>query len=63
MTVSIIASAPGGHRRAAAGTRVTISLRRVRKFLQNWWVLLVVGGGFAAVTIVGVLVLSVQVPR
>ncbi len=47
-----------------AGTRVTASAPGpVRRFLRDWWVLLVVGGGFAVVTIAGVLVLSVQVPR
>jgi hypothetical protein len=53
----------GQHRQAPVGTRVTNSLRPVGRFLKNWWVLLLVGGGFAALTIVGVIVLSLQVPR
>jgi hypothetical protein len=54
---------PGEHRRAAAGTRVTAAARRARRLLKEFRVLLAVFGGFALVTIVGVLVLSVQVPR
>jgi hypothetical protein len=47
-----------------AGARVTASMPGpVRRFLRDWWVLVVVGGGFALLTIVGLLVLSVQVPR
>lgn len=46
-----------------AGSRVTLSPGPVRRFLRDWWFLVVVGGGFALVTVVGVLVLSVQVPR
>lgn len=53
----------GQHRRAAAGTRVTSVLRSVGRFVRAWWVLFAVFGGFALVTIVGALVLSVQVPR
>ncbi|MEU7787719.1 hypothetical protein [Amycolatopsis sp. NPDC049159] len=53
----------GGHRRAAAGTRLNMAAGRAGKFLRDWWVLFAVFGGFALVTIVGVLVLSVQVPR
>lgn len=57
LAVRRIGGTPGEHRRAATGTR------RVRRFLKDWWVLLVVFGGFAVVTIVGAVVLSVQVPR
>lgn len=55
----------GGHRRVAAGTRVTSSSARgpVRRFVKEFWPLLAVLGFFALVTVVGVLVLSVQVPR
>jgi hypothetical protein len=60
LAVRRLGATPGGHRRAAAGTRVTSSVRR---FLKDWWVLFAVFGGFALVTIVGVLVLSAQVPR
>jgi hypothetical protein len=60
LAVRRLGGSKGTHRRAAAGTRVTSATRR---FLKDWWVLLAVFGGFALVTIVGVLVLSVQVPR
>lgn len=63
LAVRRIGGTPGEHRRASAGTRVTNFLRPVGRFLRDWWVLLVVGGGFAAVTIVGAVVLSLQVPR
>jgi len=54
---------PGGHRRAAAGTRVTAAARRVRRFLKDWWVYVVVLGFVAVVTIGGLTVLSLQVNR
>lgn len=63
LAVRRLGAEPGGHRRVVAGTRVTVAVRRARRFVKDWWVLLVVGGGFAAVTIVGVIVLSLQVPR
>lgn len=61
LSLVLFARLRGGGRHA--GTRVTASSGRVRRFLRDWWVLVVVGGGFALVTVVGVLVLSVRVPR
>ncbi|WP_410633311.1 hypothetical protein [Amycolatopsis sp. cmx-4-83] len=62
LSLVLFARLRGGGRHA--GTRVTSSsLGRVRRFVRDWWVLFAVFGGFALVTVVGVLVLSVQVPR
>lgn len=47
-----------------AGTRVTASTPGpVRRFLKEWWPYLAVLAAFAVLTVVGLLVLSVQVPR
>lgn len=54
---------PGGHRQTVRGPRLASSLRSVHRFLKDWWVHLAAFGGFAVVTIVGLLVISAQVPR
>lgn len=63
LAVRRLGAEPGDHRRASAGTRATAAARRARRFVKEFRVLLAVFGGFALVTIVGVLALSVQVPR
>lgn len=49
----------GQHRPERAGTRVTLAVRRVRRFLKEWWPYLAVIAAFAFVTIVGLLVVSI----
>lgn len=62
LSLVLFARLRGGGRHAE--TRVTASVpSRTRQFLREWWPHLAVLAAFAVVTIVGVLVLSVQVPR
>jgi hypothetical protein len=52
-----------GRGRHAEVRRGASTSGRVRRFLKEWWPYLAVLTAFAALTIVGLLVLSVQVPR
>lgn len=63
LAVRRLGAEPGEHRRAAAGTRVTAGARRLGRFLRDWWVYVVVLGFVVVVTIGGLTVLSLQVPR
>jgi hypothetical protein len=63
LAVRRLGGAKGGHRRAAAGTRLNMAAGRVGRFFKDWWVYVVVLGFVAVVTLGGLTVLSLQVPR